>query len=134
MNTGNIDLSLVISILALFSTVLSPIITSVISGRYRIKEKELDLNAAQAESSQRFYIEHRALVIENYIKSVGNAIQSRDFTDFGFSMAEIYLYTSPELWPMIDKLTEYLEAYRYEEASKALIELSKKLSSENIRN
>ncbi|MGI5965666.1 MAG: hypothetical protein ACOX65_01850 [Anaerotruncus rubiinfantis] len=128
-------LSLVVSFIALIFALLSPIFSSLINGYFRIKEFKLQMEYKEKQEFQRFYAEHSAHVIENFLQSTGKAIQGKEnFSDFGSSMSEIYLYVSQELWPLIDDVINLLQEYNYDSASSKLIELSKKLSSENIRN
>ncbi len=126
----NVDIALIISFIALLCAVLSPIVT----GYFRLQEKKMEIAAAQAEAARRFYKEHRAQVIENFLRTAGKAAKDRtNLGDFGLNMAEIYLYIKPELWPLADRINQAISDLDYDEASQQLIELSKKLSGTHIR-
>ena len=103
------DLSLVIAVAALVLSVLSPVLSSVISGTFRIKEKKIELNAEKAKWDQTFYAQHRAEVIERYLNVVGKysklpATSTRE--EFGSCMGEIYLYVNRSLWPILDSIAD----------------------------
>lgn len=142
-----VDLSLIISIIALAVSFFSPILVSVINGRYQmkvkaleveeeLKRKKLDLEQEAKRQYHEFYEKHRAEVIERYINSVGKAIQhfaAGDRRAFGESMGEIYMYVDESLWPLLDAIASKLDRNNYRDPSKELRELCQKLSDKNIR-
>lgn len=130
----SLDASQIIPIASLAFAVTSPILSSLITGWFRLKEKKLDLIAEQKKQNQQFYEEHRAEAIENYLRSAGQAIYKNDhFDQFGSGMSEIYLYVDESIWPLIDALNSSMENGEYEKAVDKLIVLSKKLAAEKVR-
>lgn len=102
-----VNLSLVISIAALLLSFLSPFLSALINGAFRLKEKKLDISAAREKEQQSFYIQHRAEVIERYISTAGAALKNpctETMKNYGASIGEVYLYVDSSLWPEIDKL------------------------------
>lgn len=133
-NTG-LDLSLVIAIAALVLSALSPLISALVSGAFNIKEKQLDISAKENEREQDFYYHHRAEVIENYIKATGEEIESlrNSHANFGSVMGEIYLYVDSSLWPLLDRISQYIHEDNASQAKDDFITLCKALSSAEIR-
>ena len=134
-NTG-LDLSLVIAIAALVLSALSPLISALVSGVFNIKEKQLDISAKENEREQEFFYRHRAEVIENYIRATGEEIESLTRTshaNFGSVMGEIYLYVDSSLWPLLDKISQYIHTDTGFQAKDDFITLCKALSSAEIR-
>lgn len=135
VSTG-VDLSLVIAVAALVLSALSPLITSLIGGIFRLKEKSLDINERQNDQEIEFYYRHRAEVIEQYIKAAGQVIErgsGQNEEKFGATMGEVYLYVDESLWPLLDSITDYIHTDRNASAKEDLIKLCKALSSTNIR-
>ncbi len=133
----NIDLSLVISVTALILSVLSPVISSIIGGIFRIREKKLDLKAEAERRNHEFYEQHRAEVIERYINTVGKAAQyfaAGNIQEFGESMGEIYLYVDQTLWPLLDSIAAKINRHNPSDPSAELRELCKKLSANSVRS
>lgn len=131
-----IDMAVVIAIAALIFSVLSPILSAVITGSYRLKEKKLEMESEQIKRRQTFYNEHRAQVIENYIRSVGAQIagMSTDIeTDYNAAMGEVYLYLDTSLWYLIEKIDTELVDGDVELAKDSLVTLCKQLSNDKIR-
>ena len=130
--------SILISVAALVLSILSPIVSAWISGHYKIKEKENEYNHEKEQQARVFYLQHKAEVIENYIKAAGLAINSKGIFDneqkFGEAMGEIYLYIPKHQWPLIDNVTGFINTGDYEEARKSLISLCKFLSDYNVRS
>lgn len=134
-STG-IDLSIVIAIAALVLSALSPLISAFVNGKFRIKEKKLDITAKKQEQEREFYYRHRAEVIENYIRATGQVIEAdaqKNQMDFGSAMGEIYLYVDRSLWPLLDRIADYIHNENGFKAKDDFIELCKTLSSENVR-
>lgn len=135
VSTG-LDLSLVIAIAALVLSAVSPLISSLVNGHFRIKEKKLDITEKQFEQERDFYYRHRAEVIESYIKATGQFIESGSCAkqeNFGATMGEIYFYVDKSLWPLLDHILYTIHTDRYYDAKDDFIELCKALSSADIR-
>lgn len=128
-----LDLSLVIAIAALVLSALSPLVSALISGLFRIKEKRLELAAKQEEQQRDFYYRHRAEVIERYTSSAGRAILSGQYYDFGNSMGEIYFYVDESLWPLLDNIAQCFHTSQWFMAKDDFITLCKALSATDIR-
>ena len=116
-------------------SVLSPIISEFMRGCFTVKAKKLDIKNEAIKRNQEFYEEHRAIVIERYIKAVGNAISVLSIeneTDYTAAMGEAYLYIDKELWPLIEEIHSRI-LNGDESVINSYIKLCKKLSSENVR-
>lgn len=132
----SMDLSLLISIVALVLSVLSPVISSIISGLFHYNEKKLELKSESERRNHEFYEQHRAEVIERYINAAGKA--SKSFSDgnlqeFGASMGEIYMYVDQSLWPLLDSIASKIDKDRSGDPTAELRVLCQKLSTYNIR-
>lgn len=135
VSTG-LDFSLVIAVAALVLSVLSPLISSLVNGHFRIKEKKLDITEKQLELERDFYYQHRAEVIEKYISAAGQVIESGTYegqADFGAVMGEIYFYVDESLWPLLDGISQYIHTDNSFSAKDDFITLCKALSSTEIR-
>ena len=135
VSTG-LDLSLVIAVAALILSTLSPLISALVNGHFRIKEKQLDIASRQQEQEQNFYYRHRAEVIEKYISAAGQVIESGTLNgqaEFGAAMGEIYFYVDESLWPLLDGVSQYIHADNCFAAKDDFIKLCKALSSTEIR-
>ena len=145
--SSDIDVSLIISIIALVVSALSPIISSIINGKYQIKvakleaeeelkRKRLEIEAEAQRRYHEFYEQHRAEVIERYINSVGKAIQrfaSGNLQEFGESMGEVYMYIDKSLWPLLDTIARKLDRHNPVDPSAEFRELCQKLSYDSVR-
>lgn len=145
--SSKVDISLIISIVALIISALSPVISSVINGKYQLKvtkieteeelkRKKMELEAEAQRRYHEFYEQHRAEVIERYINSVGKTIQNfaaGNRQEFGESMGEIYMYVDESLWPLLDSIAQKLDRRNPSDPSPELRELCQKLSHNNIR-
>lgn len=89
--------SAIISGIALMTAIISPVITSIINNNHQIKIKNIE-----------YYSEHRAKVIEDYIRVVGglstDAIYEQYLGAYGKCSKEIYLYIPEKLWHYIDDI------------------------------
>ena len=131
-----VDWSLIIAVAALAFSLVSPVLSAWITGRYQLKLKRLELRHEAALRQQQFYDEHRAQVIETYITTAGAAIRDLTFQSlnaFGQSAGEIYLYLPEKLWPLVEAINEDLTAHNAAGAEASLTALCKKLSAENVR-
>ena len=135
MESNNI--SILISVAALILSIVSPVVSAWIAGHYKMKEKEIDYIHGKEQQAQAFYLQHKAEVIEKYIKSAGVVIKSNGLPDskqkFGEAMGEIYLYIAEPQWPLIDNVSRFIAEKNYEQAEKSLVGLCKYLSAYNVR-
>ncbi len=118
--------SAIISGITLLAAIFSPIITAWLNNRH---QREIFNN--------KFYTEHRAGVIENYINSASRYIHSQQHEDcavFGTYSAEIYLHVSDDLWPIIDELNNCISLRNFDLAKSYLKELCKKLAKDAPRS
>ena len=123
-----VGLSTGIAFAALAFSFVSPLFS--VFAQHKIRRMELDFELEK--QSRDFYDRHRAEVIERYITAAGRACKLRGGTnlaDFGASMGEIYLYTAPELWPLLDRITEKLDKHEQELPLGELQELCKALAA-----
>lgn len=94
------EVSIVISGIALAVSVLSPFFTAMLNNRFRLKIMR-----------KQFYHKHRAEVIEGYLSSAGQIIYSgspESLSAFGKFSHEIFLYADPKMWSDIEKLNTIL--------------------------
>ena len=124
---GTINWSAIISGIALVAAVISPILTAIINNRHEIKMY-----------NQRYYKEHRADVIENYIRYTGSiskhSATSEDFRQYGKYSKEIYLYLPDDLWCTIDSIHDCISNSEYNHASDFLAILCKELNKNPPRS
>ena len=123
----NWNWSIVIAAIALVVSVLSPIFTAILNNRYQLKLKRIEFN-----------LQHRAEVIEGYIRTAGKATKSptyENISDFGKYANEIYLYLDDSFWPYLDTINNSLifDNFIYETAYQNLQILTKKLSNSSVR-
>lgn len=134
---SNETISLIIAFAALLFSLLSPIVSAFISGRYRLKEKQLESEIEQKKQYRTFYEEHRAQVIEKYLNAVGRACKSSSYdvlADYGEASGEIYFYVDESLWPLLDRINAKLTYHMYQSPAEEFLALCKALSTENIRS
>ncbi len=127
----NGTLAIVISIASLFLSVLGPLITALINGRFRIKEKELEIEERIIFQNIEYYEKHRTEVVENFLKSASQYILNKDETnskEFGASIPEIYLYVDEAYWKEIDNLIKCINAGKHSEAMYVLTDFTKSIS------
>ena len=89
--------SIIISIAAFLSSVLSPILVQLITNYHQRKRGKLE-----------FVEKHKHEVIENYIKAVGAHIYSgcrNGDRDYASTIGEIYMYVDQSLWGKVEELT-----------------------------
>lgn len=130
------DVSTKIALIALTFSLVSPIISSCINGYYDMKRIDKENERRAEEHKQNFYIQHRAEVIESFIRNMGKCLQysnEENFIDFSASSGEIYLYVDKSLWPMIDTVIEKARQNAQEEGLKVFYSLCKALSSTDVR-
>lgn len=92
--------SIIISIAAFLSSVLSPILVQLISNYHQRKREK-----------QEFVEKHKHEVIENYIKALGAHIYSgcrNGDREYATSIGEIYMYVDQSLWGKINDLTNLI--------------------------
>lgn len=120
------DWNAVFTGIALVAAIISPIVTAIINNHYQTKMKRLQ-----------FFDEHRAEVIENYIRFTGSVSKMssgfEEFRNFGKYSKEIYLYVSEDLWRYIDQIEELLYNRNYDDAHKILAVLCKELKKDPPR-
>lgn len=96
-----ISFELVISVIALITSILSPIITMYIQKRYELKMKRLDI-----------YETRKLDAIENYSKAVQSCIVSgtmtQEYREYG---SLIFLYAPPSVYDDIQKIDLMLHPY-----------------------
>lgn len=113
--------SAIISGIALVAAVISPVLTTIINNHFQNKV-----------SHRRYYDEHRAEVIENYIRYAGmisrHSQSSEDFRGYGQYCKEVYLYLPESFWPLVDSAHNYITNSKFEEASAVLTQLCKQLN------
>ena len=100
----NNSIAICISIGTFAASVLSPIFVSLISNCFELKKHKAN-----------YYEAHRSAVIEDYLKSVGKYIFGTSYeqeTEFGGSVAEIFMYTPQEYWESIDAMNKAIAQIR----------------------
>lgn len=119
-------LSLIVAFAALVLSVASPLISAWISGHYRIKEIELQQKHDRELQRQQFYIQHRAEVIEKYIRSAGAEIYRgypEDQKEFGEVSNEIYFYLDRSFWHLVETINSEIKSHDRNGAKDTLAEL-----------
>lgn len=116
--------SILISIAALVFSVASPAITAYLNNRHQLKMKRIEFN-----------MEHRAQVIENYIRATGETIFTHKPTSaqYGTYYGEIFLYVPSNLWPLLVTINGFFTQGRYDEAQIDFLELCYKLAELEVR-
>ena len=130
------DLSLVISIVALAASSVSPFASAWLNGHYRMKEKRLDLQAAEQRHRWEFFEQHRAEVIEHYLDTVGRWLlyhSAKATSELGGAAGEIYLYVDESLWPILDAIASGMKDTPTEQMHRQYRELCKALVHYDVR-
>lgn len=113
--------SIVISAVTLVAAIISPIITTQLNNRFQMRVHR-----------QRFYDEHRAETIENFVRSVGQLCSDdgriQFLGEYGKNCTEIYLYIPENLWDNVDRINSAIYAENYKQAQLELTELCKALN------
>lgn len=98
-----ISIELVISIIALLTSILSPVITAWIQKRYELKMKRLDV-----------YETRRLNAIENYTKAIQSSIvsggTSPEYREHG---SVIRIYAPESVYTCLDQIDELLHEAEY---------------------
>ena len=98
-----ISIELVISIIALLTSILSPVITAWIQKRYELKMKRLDV-----------YETRRLNAIENYTKAIQSSIVSEgtslEYREHG---SVIRIYAPVSVYACLDQIDELLHEAEY---------------------
>ena len=118
--------SAIISGIALVAAVLSPIFTTKNNNHYQTKNNRI-----------KYFDEHRAEVIENYIRYTGSVTKfsslTDDFRSYGKYSKEIYLYLHEDLWHYIDEIDTFIINHKYDDATYSLAEFCKELNEYHPR-
>lgn len=128
----NIELwTLIVAFLALIFSIISPILTAWITGRYKIKKLKISVQEKITLQNIEYYEKHKTEVIENFLKSAGQCILNKDnnnLKEFGASIPEIYLYVDESYWKEIDNLIKCINAGKHTEAITVLTSFAKSIS------
>lgn len=117
-----IDWNATLTGIALIAAIISPIITTVISNRFQIKLKKLEL------------IEQRKLdVIDGYLKSVSDASYTLGIPDeFAQYKSIIFLYAPENIRGKVKELNKAVEHTCFDENTSALLyDVAQALRTEN---
>lgn len=128
--------AVLISLVALLFSFISPVISSIINGHYRIKEKKLDLQAEEKRRQHDFVDRRKADTIAKYLSSAGAFCKNDhvgNLDNFGSTMGEIYLHVDPSNWPLINQINDniYIHSNRQKETSLLLSQLARALSAQS---
>ena len=122
----NVEISDIISGIALIAAILSPVITAVIQNSHESKMHK-----------QKFYDEHRATAIENYIKATGTinhyGISNELLEEYGKYSKEIYLYAPEYLWKYIEEIDGLIKNRKFKDVSEPLAKLCIEFSKDPPR-
>lgn len=132
-----LDLSLIISVVALVLSILSPVLSAIIGGIFHWREKRLELKAEFERRNHEFYEQHKAKVIEQYINAVGRAVQissDENRQAFGESMGEIYMYIDPIHWELLDSISGKIKGNNSASAIDDFRKLCKILQKSKVRS
>ena len=128
-------ITVIIAAAALLLSILSPVISAWITGRYSLKQKRLELQHQRELHDSDFYERHRAEVIERFVRAAGALVEWEDSStkkEFGEASGEIYLYVSPSLWGDIDEFHTAMDT-RDQQARFLYLDLCQDLSREAVR-
>lgn len=120
--TFNYNLSTIINCITLAVAIISPIIVACINNYHQTKIRKID-----------FYLEHRALVIEQYLSALGEITHgtigsSEPFKKAGRNSAEMFLYVPENHWDILDKIESLISQRTFSNAdAKELSSLSREL-------
>lgn len=131
-----VDWSLLIAIAALVFSVASPIASAWITGHYHLRQKELEYTNAAKVRNQEFYTQHRAEVIERYLRAAGAVINNKNplsKEEYGKAVAEMYIYLPEKYWANLDQIDSYIELGNRTFGMSQLTQLAGELSAEHIR-
>lgn len=131
-----VDWSLLIAIAALVFSVASPIASALITGHYQLRQKELEYTNAAKVRNQEFYTQHRAEVIERFLKAAGSVINFQthsNMEEYGKTVAEMYIYVPEKYWGYIDSIDDCITNGDRDSGMNELTTLAGKLSEEHIR-
>ena len=111
----------IVSIITAASTVIVPIVTTVINNRHTTKMKRLEL-----------FAEKRIETVNRYVSDVGRFITARKYDDegtMGSSLGSIYLYVPEDIWPALDDLYQKLIKCDFDSALALFPDVAKKLTA-----
>lgn len=131
---ASIDTSLIISIVALVASAVSPLVTALLQGRFRLREKQMEIDDAKRRRDQQYYTEHRAEIIENYIHTGMKAAAigaPDDIAAFEVASGEIYFYLPKDYWDLLDIIDDYAERDEYNDIRVPMTMLCKRLIENN---
>lgn len=131
---ASIDTSLIISIVALVASAVSPLVTALLQGRFRLREKQMEIDDAKRRRDQQYYTEHRTEIIENYIHTGMRAAAigaPDDIAAFEVASGEIYFYLPKNYWDLLDIIDECAEGGSYDSVRIPMIMLCKRLIENN---
>lgn len=129
--------SVVISGIALISSIFAPVITTRLNNRHDREMRKLELEYQKQQHNEQFYDLHRAEVIERYLNVAGKAIRHHSLDndeEFGTVMGEIYLYVDESEWPLLGNLETYIRNGNKTAATETISELCKILAKKGVRN
>lgn len=112
----------ILSTITLVVAIVSPVIVACVNNHHQTKIRKID-----------FYLQHRALVIEQYLSALGEITHGRtsyeeSFIEAGKSSAEMYLYVPKKHWDILDKIESLISQRTFSGAdSKELCLLSREL-------
>lgn len=118
----------IIALAALAIAVLSPFLTAYLNNRHQLKMKRIEFN-----------LEHRAQVIENYIRATGETIithkpiSSQFGPHYGTYFGEVFIYVPNDLWPLLVRINEKFKLSLYDEAQVDFLALCQKLAELEVR-
>ena len=115
----------IIALAALAIAILSPFLTAYLNNRHQLKMKRIEFN-----------LEHRAQVIENYIRATGDTIfthKPSSAHQYGAFYGEIFVYLPIELWPLLLSINEKFKQSLYDEAQPEFFVLCQQLAKLEVR-
>ena len=128
-------LPIIISVCALVLSIISPVLSAWLNGRYRIKEKKLDLMASREKDLREVQVRHKMEVIEEYVRAVGELSKYDNLNKevaYGAVSGQIYLYVDKKYWPLLADISEAIKCNNLHLISDKLSELCQLLATDNI--
>lgn len=104
-----LDLTVIVSVILAFSSIISPIATTILNNHHQLKLKRLELKEKRYDES----VVYQRKIFENYLRSAGKYAKSSnlDFTkstEYGEYYFLAYMYAPSELQQQMKCLDSYI--------------------------
>lgn len=113
--------------ISITGTIVGPIITTILTNRYQLKLRELDIKQSAFDS----YNSNRFDAINTFISKAGRCLSYLDensVMDFGGAYHCVYQYVPTEYWDKLDEFYDVLISYKWSEAKQLYPPIARYLS------